>query len=289
MKGIQVKFSISWLKYLKQFRGEKILSQALRMFRLHSVPFSTLLGNMFNVMELHQAKFTFPIVASVASKNLGLTREILRRGHEVAVHGFKHVNYSYITERQQNDDIGKALDTFKALGIQVYGFRAPYNVYTEDTPKLVEKYGFLWDIGIGYNPKYRSGTSPFRVKIDDHESSFVCIPLNRLSDDFMIDIQGFSSRQMETKLKHVIKGASEKGGVFMFDLHPIRMGQPKYVNVLNSVVEYGTALNGWFPTVNEAVNYWSKHGKWKHDAPFCCLLTGDIDNFSFFDYIQRLF
>ena len=288
-KGIQVKFSISWLKYLKQRRGEKILSQALRMFRLHAIPFSTLLRNMFNVMELNQAKFTFPMVASVASEKPELTREILRCGHEVAVHGFKHVNYSYITEQRQDEDIRKALDAFKALGIQVYGFRAPYNTYTDESPKLVEKYGFLWDIGIGYNPKHREGNSPFRVQIDNHESSFVCIPLNRWSDDLMIDIQGLSSHQMEETLKRVIKGASEKGGVVMFDLHPIRMGQPKYVNVLNHVVEYGTELNGWFPTVTEAVNYWSKHGKWKHDAQFCCLLTVDIDNFSFFDYLQRLF
>jgi len=150
-----VKFSISWLKYLKQFRGEKILSQALRMFRLHAIPFCTLLGNMFNVLEPQQAKFTFPIIASVASEKPELTREILRRGHEVAVHGFKHVNYSYITEQQQDDNISKALGAFKALDILVYGFRAPYNVYTEGTPKLVEKHGFLWDIGIGYNPKYR--------------------------------------------------------------------------------------------------------------------------------------
>ena len=288
-KGIQVKFSISWIKYLKQYRGEKVLSQAMYMFRLHSVPFSTLLRNMFNVMELHQAKFTFPITASVASKNAELTREILRCGHEVAVHGFNHVNYSYITEQQQDDDIRKALDAFKALGIQVYGFRAPYDVYTEETPKLIEKHGFLWDIGIGYNRKYREGNSPFRVQIDDRQSSFVCIPLNILSDDNMIDIQGLNIQQMEKKLKHAIKGACERGGVIMFDLHPIRIGHPKYIRVLNTLVKYGTELNGWFPTVTQAVNHWNKHGSWKDDAPFCCLLTGDIDNFSFFDYLQRLF
>ena len=259
------------------------------MFRLHSIPFSVLLRNVFDAMESHQAKFTFPIVASAASKNPELTREILNRGHEVAVHGFKHVNYSYLTEQQQEDDIKKALDTFKAMGIRVYGFRAPYNIYAEDTPKLVEKYGFLWDIGIGYNSQHREGTSPFRVRIDNHDSSFVCIPLNRWSDDLMIDIRGFSSHQIEETLKRVIKGASEKSGVIMFDLHPIRIGQPKYVDALRHVVEYGTELNGWFPTVSEAVNYWSKHGSWKHDASFCCLLTGDIDNFSFFDYMQRLF
>jgi peptidoglycan/xylan/chitin deacetylase (PgdA/CDA1 family) len=284
-----MKFSISWLKYLTDFRGQKVVKQALRMFRLHSIPFSTLLENMFNVLEPYHAKFTFPVIASIATKNQELTRSIILHGHEVAVHGFKHVNYSYITKKQQENDIKSAVEAFKALKIPVFGFRAPYNVYTENTPKLVEKYGFLWDIGIGYKPKHRQGNSIFRVQIGDHDSSFVCVPLNRWSDDYMADIRGFSVKKMKETLKQVLKGISEKGGIVMFDLHPIRIGQPKYIDVLNSLVEYGTELNGWFPSVTEAVNYWREHGKWKHNAPFCCLLTGDIDNFSFFDYLQRLF
>jgi len=259
------------------------------MFKLHVISFPYLLQNIFKVMEAHQAKFTFPIVASVAAKKPELTREILNRGHEVAVHGFKHLNYSFLTERQQESDIAEALGTFKTMDIPVRGFRAPYNTYAEATPKLVEKHGFLWDIGLGYNPKYREGTCPFKIKIGNHDSSFVCIPLNSLSDDLMIDIKGFSSRQMAEALKRIIRQTSENGGVVMFDLHPIRIGQPKYVDALRQVVMYGTELNGWFPTVTEAVNYWNKHGSWKHDASFCCLLTGDIDNFSFFDYLQRLF
>ena len=259
------------------------------MFQLHSIPFRILLRNMFDAMEPHQVKFTFPMVASVAAKNPTLTREILTRGHEIAVHGFKHLNYSYLTEQQQDYDIKKALTAFNTMDVPVCGFRAPYNTYTEDTPRLLEKYGFIWDIGIGYNPKYREGTSPFRVEIGNHDSTFVCIPLNRLSDDLMIDIQGFSSHQIAEALKCVIKETSKKGGVVMFDLHPIRIGQPKYVDVLRQIVEYGTELNGWFPTVTEAVNYWNENGSWRHDNSFCCLLTGDIDNFSFLDYLQRLF
>jgi peptidoglycan/xylan/chitin deacetylase (PgdA/CDA1 family) len=284
-----VRLSVSWIKYLKKRRGKTILSQALRMFRFHAIPFRILLQNMFDAMEPCQAKFTFPIVASVAAKNPALTREILIRGHEIAVHGFKHLNYSYLTKQQQDYDIKKALATFKTMDIPVCGFRAPYNTYGENTPELVEKHGFLWDIGIGYNPKYREDTSPFRVKIGSHDSSFICIPLNRWSDDLMIDIQSLNSKQIAETLKIALKGASENGGVVMFDLHPIRIGQPKYVNALKNVVKYGTELNGWFPTVTEAVNYWSKHSSWKDDASFCCLLTGDIDNFSFFDYLQRLF
>jgi len=90
-------------------------------------------------------------------------------------------------------------------------------------------------------------------------------------------------------LKAVIKQTANEHGIVMFDLHPIRIGQPKYVEVLKQILEYGTELNGWFPTVTEAVEEWLKHKEWKDDASFCCLLTGDIDNFAFSDYLRRIF
>jgi len=259
------------------------------MLRFHKTSFSTLLSNIFEVMEQHQANFTFPIVASTALRHPELTREILRSGHEVAVHGYKHVKYTYLTERQQEDDVKMALAAFKEIGAPVYGFRAPYNTYTEYTPKLVEKYGFLWDGGIGFNPKYRESAYPFRVSVNSHMSSFTCIPLSEWSDDRMIETYGFQSHQIGEALKRAIKWASERHGVVMFDLHPIRIGQPQYIGGLRQALIYGTELNGWFPTVAEAVEYWCKHGNWKHDAAFCCLMTGDIDNFVFLDYLLRLF
>jgi peptidoglycan/xylan/chitin deacetylase (PgdA/CDA1 family) len=259
------------------------------MFRFHWVPFNVLLDNIYNAIEPFLAKFTFPISASVAMKNPDLTHEILNRGHEVGIHGFKHLNYSYLTETQQKNDIEMAVAAFNAMNIKIKGFRAPYNAYTEATPKLLEKHGFLWDIGIGYDPKYKENLYPFRIEIDNHDSNFICFSLNRWSDDLMIDMQGLSCTQIAKTLKGVIKRASESCGVVMFDLHPIRIGQPKYIDALRELVQYGTELNGWFPTVTEAADYWSKHSRWKHNAKFCCLLTGDIDNFSFIDYMQRLF
>jgi hypothetical protein len=104
----------------------------------------------------------------------------------------------------------------------------------------------------------------------------------------MIDSYGFQSHQIGEALKRDIERASERHGAVMFDLHPIRIGQPQYIDGLRQALMYGTELNGWFPTVTEAVKYWRKHGSWKHDAAFCCIMTGDIDNFVFLDYLQRL-
>jgi len=104
----------------------------------------------------------------------------------------------------------------------------------------------------------------------------------------MIDQYGFNSHQIGETLKRVIKRICEKHGVVMFDLHPIRIGQSQYIDGLKQALAYGAGLNGWFPTVTEAVEAWRRNKKWKHNADFCCLFTGDIDNFIFLDYLKRL-
>ena len=73
----------------------------------------------------------------------------------------------------------------------------------------------------------------------------------------------------------------------MFDLHPIRIGQPEYVQCLRETAEFARGRGAWIPTPYEAVTYWNKHKKWKGDAKFCLLLTGDIDNWVFSDYLRR--
>jgi len=259
------------------------------MARFHRTPFRTLLENIFEATENHQAGFTFPIVASLALRNPELVRLILSFHQEVASHGFKHVNYSYLSFEEQRRDIGRSLIAFKNLGTTIRGFRAPYNRFTGQTPKLVEEFSFLWEGSLGFRPQYCEKWNFFRVQVDSHMSSFISIPLCKWSDDGMIDTLGLNTNQMAKVLKMAIKETANKHGVIMFDLHPVRIGQLRYIDVLKEILTYATDLGGWLPTVTEAVEYWLNHQKWKDDASFCCLLTGDIDNFTFFEYLTRLF
>lgn len=287
--GLQVRTGTSWIGQLLKHRRQQVFNQTLRMLRLHAIPFSSLLAKLFEILRQYDARFTFPVVGSIALENPELVRGISKSGHEVAVHGFQHVRYRYLSRMQQEEDIKKSVDAFRKLAIPTYGFRAPYNGYTEHSPELIEKYGFVWDAGIGYDRKYRRWTRPFRITIDDHQSNFTCIPLNRWSDDLMIDSYGFNSQQIGEILKRVVKWTSERQGIVMFDLHPIRIAQPKYIDSIKRVLEYGTELNGWFPSVSEAVEQWNKKKIWKHNAGFCCLFTGDIDTVAFTDYLKRFY
>jgi peptidoglycan/xylan/chitin deacetylase (PgdA/CDA1 family) len=259
------------------------------MANFHRTSFRGLLWNILEVTENHDAGFTFPTVASIALQRPDSVYLIRDFHQEVASHGFLHIKYAYLSSEEQKKDIKRSILTLKSLGFLVRGFRAPYNSYTEQTPRILEEHRFIWDGGIGHASQHNTKKDLFRIPIDRHMSSFICIPLNRWSDDLMIDRYGLDSKQISKILKVAIKRIADEHGVIMFDLHPIRIGQPKYVEVLEQILTYGTKLNGWFPRTAEAVEYWLKHHEWKDDASFCCLLTGDIDNFSFADYLRRLF
>ncbi|KPJ59045.1 MAG: hypothetical protein AMJ46_12885 [Latescibacteria bacterium DG_63] len=278
-----------WLRYLWRERRPVFLRQAVRMAKYHRTPFRRLLENILEVTENFGAGFTFPIVASTALRNPELTYLIEGFHQEIASHGFTHVNYRYLPIEDQRKDIASSLQAFDNLGIRVRGFRAPYNMLADQTPRLLEEFGFLWEGSLGFKPQYWERRSFFKVKVNNHESSFLCIPLYKWSDDRMIDNYGLGSAQMAKIMKNAISQTREAHGVLMFDLHPIRIGQPRYIDLLKQMLVYGSDLGGWFPNVTEAVKYWLKHQEWKDGASFCCLLTGDIDNSSFFEYLARLF
>jgi len=262
--------------------------QLYRMMRLHRTSFDTILRNMFEALDNVGGKFAFPTVAAVARMRPDLIRTILNEGHEVASHGYNHVRYPSLTAEERERDLALSLQTYRKMGVRITGFRAPYDRYTDDMPQLIDKYGLVWDGGFGYRAEHREKTYFFKVQFASGESSTTFIPLNVMSDDLMIDGRGMSPTHVSRALKAEIEKVSQTKGVIMFDLHPIRMGQKLYAPCLRDVVEYAHTLGGWCATPTEAVTYWNSHGEWKGDSSFCLLLTGDIDNWVFSDYLRRV-
>jgi peptidoglycan/xylan/chitin deacetylase (PgdA/CDA1 family) len=257
------------------------------MYRFHQTPFEEIVSNILQTTQKYDASFTFPIVASVATQKPELLKLIIDSHCEIAIHGYQHVKYPLIPIEKQDEDIRRAIETFKRIGIPINGFRAPYNAYGRSTPLLIEKHGFLWDGGIGYSRDNRTRSQLFRIRQDGRELSLLCFPLDELSDDLMIDERNYSAQDMKTALRSRIDEARRVKGLVAFDLHPIRIGQPEFIPVLEDLVSYGTNAGGWFPTVSQAIERNIAKSDW-NGLEFCCLLTGDIDNFYFRDYLKRL-
>lgn len=277
-----------YLGQLTKRWGLKAPRQMLRMMQLHRTPFKAILGNMFEALEEGNGMFTFPTVAAIAKMRPELVREIIKEGHEVASHGYNHVRYPSLNAQERERDFALSLQTFKKIGISISGFRAPYDRYTDDMPMMLEKYGITWDGGFGYRPEHREKNHFFNVDIEGKSSEITYIPLNIWSDDLMIDGRGMGPEAITKTLNKTITQSSKTQGVLMFDLHPIRMGQKRFVDCLRDICIHANNLGAWITTPSKAVHYWNTYKRWSGDSTFCLLLTGDIDNWVFSDYLRRV-
>jgi peptidoglycan/xylan/chitin deacetylase (PgdA/CDA1 family) len=280
--------ALSWSKHLLVKRGFNIVNQTLRMYKFHSTPFDDIMTRMFDLLDNYDSNFTFPLTASSGMNHPDMVDLLKSSGNEIAIHGYKHIRYDFVPVEQQEEDLVQAIKVFKELKIPYSGHRVPYNQYTQDTENLVEKYGFKWDGGIGYRKEHQNKNEMFRHMLSSGKmSSFTCIPLSIWSDDYMIDYLYYSPKKIAQKLIKSIMKAERRNGLVMFDLHPIRIGQRFYLTSVEATLDYCRKNDVWVPNVSEAVDYWNKHKKWKGDTKACCLLTGDIDNFTFWDYLRR--
>lgn len=104
------------------------------------------------------APTTFFVLGWVAERLPHLVREIHRRGHEVASHGYLH----NLCQQQSFDYLIRDLNDSKKLlediiGSTVYGYRAPSFSITGDILKIIEDCGYLYDSSFnsfGMNGRY---------------------------------------------------------------------------------------------------------------------------------------
>jgi len=94
----------------------------------------------------HKVRCTFFILGWLAERLPHLVREIQDRGHEVASHGFAHNLCNDEPKDRLKQDL---LDSKKLLediiSAPVFGYRAPSFSISDDTLKVIEECGYLYD------------------------------------------------------------------------------------------------------------------------------------------------
>jgi polysaccharide deacetylase family protein (PEP-CTERM system associated) len=81
---------------------------------------------ILDLLDRHNTKATFFTLGWVAQRYPQLVKEIVKRGHELASHGYGHERASDLTEAAFLEDIRSAKDLLEDLsGLEVRGYRAP--------------------------------------------------------------------------------------------------------------------------------------------------------------------
>lgn len=124
-------------------------------------------------------KATFFMLGWVAERFPGLVREIIKRGHEVASHGYMHHMCSTISDRDLQGDLTKSKTLLEdIIGCPVLGYRAPSFDINKSTLSVIESCGYLYDAS--YN-SYGGHSRYGHVDFSTYEKSGIAI---KLSDSF---------------------------------------------------------------------------------------------------------
>jgi len=91
-------------------------------------------------------KTTFFVLGWIAERVPNLVREIQKRGHEVASHGYNHDLCGAINHTELKQDLIKSKQLLEAIiGSEIYGYRAPSFSIDDGILKVIEDCGYKYD------------------------------------------------------------------------------------------------------------------------------------------------
>lgn len=84
-------------------------------------------NKILELFEKYEIKATFFTLGYIAEKFPDLVKDIDGRGHEIASHGYAHLDIRKITKEEFENDLKKSIQILeKIIEKKVLGFRAPY-------------------------------------------------------------------------------------------------------------------------------------------------------------------
>jgi len=101
---------------------------------------------LLKILDKYEIKATFFVTCDCIENYPKIFQNLQKQGHEIALHGYRHIRFDDLTYNEKEQEIQKSLAVFKKyLRIKPKGFRAPQHSIDSDTLNLLTKYDFKYD------------------------------------------------------------------------------------------------------------------------------------------------
>ncbi len=192
---------------------------------------------LLDLLDRHHTKATFFVLGWVAERHPDLVREVFRRGHEIATHGYSHTLLTYMTPEEFHADLDRSLEVLaRCVPAPVQGFRAPSFSVTRKTwwaLDILKSAGLRYDSSIfpvGFHPDYGIPDS----RLDAHAvlDGFLEVPMSCamvFGRKVPCSGGGYFRLFPYAVTRHLMRRCNAQGRPVMFYLHPweIDPGQPR--------------------------------------------------------------
>jgi Polysaccharide deacetylase len=191
----------------------------------------------------HDCRPTFPTPGQVVHRHGAFCRELQRRGAELAIHGYHHLDFRALSVHEASVQFARAVAAYERNGIQHEGFRCPYLSYVErvkpSLPPTIEyssNKAIQWDVVRSNAPRgtdsgakavfqglsrfYQPVTSRTHVSVPTVAGHVVEIPVCLPDDLQLLDGLQLDEQAMRDAWIELLHQTHRRGELFDVLFHP---------------------------------------------------------------------
>jgi peptidoglycan/xylan/chitin deacetylase (PgdA/CDA1 family) len=210
---------------------------------------------ILDLLDEHHVRATFFMVGMNAVNHPDIMKPICERGHELAVHGWKHEDIAGLPKEEERKRI---LDTRGAIedvsGFKPVGNRTAGGELSPNTLDILAEEGFLYDSSL------RGSDMPYKV-----DNGLVIVPSYYEMDDFHLfaDYPGtaYHARMMSPQTGYEIwtnafDGYYRYGLCYTTMFHPQVIGKPGGLMLLGRLLNYIEKFpDVWFARADDVARH----------------------------------
>lgn len=205
---------------------------------------------------------TFFVPGLTAERYPESVREVARRGHEVAYHGYTHEDMSGLSRDEEKRDFQRGIAMIEQLtGKRPTGYRAPAGEFSPNTIDILLEEGFV------YHSTCMADEVPYRWEINGKKKDLLEIPFQWMLSDavhFLFSLTwGPGHISSPSKVYDIwsseFDGIYEMGRLFCQTSHDFIIGRPSRILLLDKLIRHMKDFpRVWFARCDEIATYWKK-------------------------------
>ncbi len=221
---------------------------------------------------------TFPITSVALQRNPRTIHKYLDQGIEFAVHGYRHIDHSQLSQAQQLAQLTQAIQVFHNAGLRPQGFRSPYLRWNADTIAALRQcdfaydgsQGLAWDVVGGLETaSYRHALSFYGAQsansypsVPQLDNGLVRIPYSLPDDEALVERLALEKAEQGAALwLAILDHTYQLGELFALGLHPERIAacQEPLAAVLAKARSLQPAV--WIARLDEIATWWRERSR----------------------------
>ncbi|NLW43808.1 MAG: polysaccharide deacetylase family protein [Syntrophomonadaceae bacterium] len=141
-------FTVSSVIYVNAYHRLKPIYEVATKEKVIALTFDISWGNqtpepVINILKEHNIRSTFFLSGPWAKQYPEIPQRIKKDGHEIASHGYRHINLSTLSRAEIKEEIKKAHEALKEVtGVEPNLIRTPNGDYNDEVIKGAEECGY---------------------------------------------------------------------------------------------------------------------------------------------------